>query len=367
MFHDRSSIPNVCGQFAHHLSRRLAISVHSYMRGVISEERLRPLAGIDTEAPIGFFYGIPDSIGTPVKQHSTRIIGLACETDRVPDSWVQHCNDFDLVVVPSRYCLNSLKSSGVETPIMIAPHGLEPEYAPMRPKSRSSRFIFYNVVNSHMPERKSLLELLRAFKRAFADRPDVVLRIRSELSPSVVAILDAAEIADDDQQVQIIEQSDLPTADFAAYYSEVHCTVHPSRAEGFGLIPLQSIACETPIIAPCATGMADYLDESNAIVLRTLGTNDRPAVYYRTGSQPLIDEDHLVDRMRHVEANWQMEYEKVQGIGPDFRRRYTWPNALGDFVELVAGLAACPDPQLRRDMINQRCRALSQPAPRPPR
>ena len=50
-------------------------------------------------------------------------------------------------------------------------------------------------------------------------------------------------------------------------FSRMNCTVHPSRGEGFGLVPLQSLACETPVIAPAVTGMTEYLTPDRAICL----------------------------------------------------------------------------------------------------
>lgn len=353
MFHDCSSIPNVCGQLARHLREVVpTLALQSYTGRPYFDPALEELAGMDVAAPVAFFYGIPDAVGEPVWRHPTRIVGLACESDRVPDAWVHRCNRFDLVVVPSRYCAQSLRDSGVGVPILVVPHGLEPCYRPVREKARSRPFVFYNVVNAQRPRRKSLPELLRAFRRAFAGRQDVVLRLRVERGRAIRDVLAAEGVADDDPQIQIDERVRLPTEAFAAYYSEVHCTVHPSRAEGFGLIPFQSIACETPVIAPAHTGMADFLSADNAMLLRSRGDRAQVAdVYYRRGVQPVIDEDHLVELLRHAEASWEQEYARVRAVAPAFRERYQWPVALGELLALVRDLVALPDAAARRALI----------------
>ena len=356
MFHDCSSIPNVCGQLARHLRAVVpALALQSYTGRPFFDPALEALAGMDPEAPVAFFYGVPDAIEDPVWRHPTRIFGLACESDRVPAAWVACCDRFDLVVVPSRYCARSLRDSGVRAPILVVPHGLEPCYRPRAPKTRRRPFVFYNVLNAERPHRKSLPELLRAFRRAFAGRNDVVLRLRVERSREVRAVLAAAGVADHDPQILIDERTDLPTDAFAACYADVHCTVHPSRAEGFGLIPFQSIACETPVIAPAHTGMADFLDEGNAILLRSRADPARPAdVYYAYGAQPVIDEDHLVALLRHAEAAWEQEYAKVRAAAPAFRARYAWPVALAELLALVRALVALPDAVARRALIRAR-------------
>jgi glycosyltransferase involved in cell wall biosynthesis len=355
MFHDCSSIPNVCGQIARALRAVVpSLALQSYTGGPFFDRDLEPLAGVDRDAPIGFFYGIPDAVEGPVTGHATRIIGLACETDRIPLSWVECCNGFDLAVVPSRYCEKSLRDSGVEVPILVVPHGLESCYRPRREKRRTSPFVFYNVVNGQFPARKGLPELARAFRRAFGGRADVVLRLRVNRGFKVRQAFADAGVAEDDPQIHIDEQTRLPTEEFAAYYSDVHCTVHPSHSEGFGLIPFQSIACETPVIAPCSTGMADYLTADNAMLLRTNGVCTAPDVYYRAGSHPGVDEDHLVELLRYAEGNWEAEYERVRRVASGFRECHSWPLALRELLPLIRDLVALPDPADRRALIRAR-------------
>jgi len=216
-----------------------------------------------------------------------------------------------------------------------------------------------------MPGRKSLVELLRAFKRAFAERSDVVLKLRTNRSRAVCDCFHAAGVSLDDPQFDIDTRTRLSTEEFAGFYSEVHCTVHPSRAEGFGLIPFQSIACETPVIAPADTGMADYLNSANAVTVRMVDIHRAPDVYYRTGSQPVVDEDHLVEQMLYMEANWEAEYEKVRRIARKFRERHRWGVALSEFLALVGKLDAAPNTETRSEIILRHFRSYEDSPIRP--
>ncbi len=145
-----------------------------------------------------------------------------------------------------------------------------------------------------------------------------------------------------------------PTGDFAAIYSDVHCTVHQSRGEGSGLIPFQSIACEMPVIAPCSTGIAEYLNPGNAMVLRTRGEMEGEDVYYRTGTHPMIDEDHLVELLRYAKDHWETEYEKVKLVAPGFREKYSWGNVLAEIVSLIQHLLEFKDPRDRKNIIRDK-------------
>ena len=354
-FRECSSIANVATAFADTLMGVLPeIALHGYTGRPFFDARLDNAAGLDREAPIGIFFGVPDFVGDSVFRHPTRIGGFVCETSRIPQTWADVCNRFDLILVPSQYCRGTFLDSGVRVPILVVPHGLEPSYHPLGPKRRRDPLIFYNSANAHIPGRKSLEELLRCFQRAFQGRRDVRLRLRAERTSSMRRYLIRYSIGPDDPLIRLEEPRQLATEEFAAVYSEVHCTVHPSKGEGFGLIPFQSIACETPVIAPRSTGMAEYLDASNAMLLRTKGICETPDVYYEEGTYPAVDEDHLVELLRHAERNWEAEYAKVQRVGPAFRERYRWDKVLAEIVALIVDLSRVDDPGARRRLIRER-------------
>jgi|GEM_PF-3381120 len=357
MFRRCSSIDNVCTQLSHQLiSTMNQVGLHSYNGRPFFDHSLTSFAYINKAAPIAIFYGTPDFPPPFFFDHETKIGGFVCETDEVPQRWVRTCNRFDLILVPSRFCKQAFERSGVTTPIGITPHGLEPEYRPLPGRTRRDPYVFFNTVNSHVPARKGLEELLRCFVRAFPDRSDVQLRIRLKRSDIVDEILADYDLC---PQIWVEEIDDSSTADFAAIYSNVHCTVHPSKGEGFGLIPFQSIACETPVIAPQSTGMADFLREDNAMLLRTKGFTNEANVYYKCGSYAVIDEDHLVELMQYAESNWEAECEKVKRIAPAFREKYKWNKVLHKTVTLIKDLAALNDPAERTKLIRQRVHDLT--------
>ena len=336
-FKDRYSMANVGSAMFRALASRIdGMALHSYITGSAFDEDLRDFAYLNTGAPVGIFLGAPYHIDECFYQHPFKIGGFVCETDRISQHWVKACNRLDLVFVPSNWCRDAFKNSGVSVPVMVVPHGLEAEYRPYRQKKRSKPFVFYNTFrSSSFGQRKGAEELIRCFLRAFEGRKDVVLRLRTDDSSQTDGY---RELYDFGESIEIEPISELSTMDFAKIYSDVHCTVHPSKGEGFGLIPFQSIACETPVIAPHATGMADYLTSENSIELRTSGRTGGIAEGNQCGTYYSIDEDHLVHCLRHVFNNWEAEYGKVQAIADDFRQKHSWDSAtceLGSVIQQV--------------------------------
>ena len=340
MFEGCFSIAAVCTQLGRVLTERLeGVALHSYNGGSFFDSSLTTHGAVDRAAPVGFFYGFPDDLPEAFYEHRFRIGGFVCETDRIAPSWVEVCNSLNLVIVPSTFCRKAFCDSGVRAPVMVVPHGLEPEYRPMVEKRRSEPLIFYNVFDQgSLLERKNAEELIRCFLDAFGPSGDeCALRLRTHLSPDLV---DIRQRYDFGRAILLDLPVQRDTVTFAGIYSEVHCTVHPSRGEGFGLVPFQSIACETPVIAPAATGMADYLNDDNAMCLRTSGRTAGVLGGNQAGTYYTIDEAHLVELLQHAYTNWEEEYRKVRTAGPNFRARYSWDVVLSELIEVIEEVLA---------------------------
>jgi glycosyltransferase involved in cell wall biosynthesis len=354
MFQGCFSIATVSTQIGNVLTGRLeGVALHSYNGGRFFDPDLAEHAAVDPAAPIGFFYGFPPEVPEAFYEHPFRIGGFVCETDRIAPSWVEVCNTLNLVIVPSTFCRKAFHDSGVTVPVMVVPHGLEEEYKPLITKRRAKPLIFYNVFNEgSLLERKNAEELIRCFLEAFGPSgEECVLRLRTGLSKQLVDIRLRYDFG---EAIRLDLPDERDTAAFARIYSEVHCTVHPSRGEGFGLVPIQSIACETPVIAPAATGMADYLNDDNGMCLRTVGRTAGVLGGNQAGTYYTIDETHLVQLLRHVHSNWEDEYQKVRLAGPEIRERYSWDVVLDEFIGVLEEVLAADNlDRLQRSLLER--------------
>lgn len=334
------SLANICRQWINMLAQCVeGFGFHDYTRsGGVPELPYPQREGVNPNAPVAIYYGFPNFVPDDMRTGHRIVIGaFVCETDRIPDEWVERCNEFDLIIVPSRFCQRAFTTSGVTTPIGVVPHGIDPEYIPAQEGQRDSPFVFYNTfAASSFPRRKGAEELVRGFLRAFAGRDDVILRLRTENSPFMQALRERYDFGN---LIRLEPPEPLETAEFAALYHRACCTVHPSLAEGFGLIPFQSIACATPVIAPAATGMADYLTPDNAMLLRTAGTVEGVGAVDQRGRFQAVDEDHLVELLRYATDHWETEYAKVQRASSVLRERYRWDRVLAPLATLLNELA----------------------------
>jgi glycosyltransferase involved in cell wall biosynthesis len=223
---------------------------------------------------------------------------------------------------------------------MVVPHGVHPAHPPGDDRRAGDRFVFYNTLRRLVAERKGYRELIRCFQSAFQGRDDVVLRLRvgdHRWLPACPGWPDYGGL------VEFDPPGALSMQDAAAVYSEVHCTVHPTKGEGFGLVPLESIACETPVIAPAHTGMVDYLAGENGILLRPGERIHAPRVDHQCGCYYSVDEEHLVELLRHAHMHWPEERKKLKLAAERVRTEYDWSRVLSPFIEIVKAGLDCGD------------------------
>ncbi len=290
--------------------------------------------GLNSSAPVGFFCGDPDIVPRLFFKHRHKIGYFSCVASEIPEQWTRLFNQFDHIIVPSQFCQQVFLNSGVETPISIIAYGLDPTFSPSNEApSKLEEFWFLNIFADDIHYRKSAEELIRAFMRTFKDETNVKLRLHVK-EPHNVNKLIAKYSAHD--QVKTSEQCDLSAFELAQLYRSVHTCVCPTQAESFGMIPLESIACGTPVIAPFHTGLLDYLSHENAIEVSIACIRPSYKQFGRmTGAGYIVDEEDLRRCLQFSYENWSSEKQRVMKVQPSLYQQYQWPVVLQNLLKLI--------------------------------
>ncbi|MBI5562909.1 MAG: glycosyltransferase family 4 protein [Deltaproteobacteria bacterium] len=152
-----------------------------------------------------------------------------------------------------------------EEKVAVIHHGVAPAYAPVtdgraitEAKARykiNGDYLLY--VGSHHP-RKNLARLIEAFARIKENACLLVItgameRRRSSLygTPASLGI-----------QGRVLFVGAAHEADLPALYSGARAFVIPSLYEGFGLTPLEAMACGTPVISSNATSLPEVVGDA---------------------------------------------------------------------------------------------------------
>lgn len=150
--------------------------------------------------------------------------------------------------------------------VSVVHHGLDHSlFRPVPRRLSDAPYVLF--VGSEHP-RKNLATLLRAFARLRRDRPGLRL-VKVGAAGSAEAPFGAA-MARDIRELGLTGAVDavgaVPDDELVAWYSGAACLVLPSRAEGFGLPPLEAMACGCPVVVSTAGALPEIVGEAGAVV-----------------------------------------------------------------------------------------------------
>ncbi|MBU0706716.1 glycosyltransferase, partial [Patescibacteria group bacterium] len=262
----------------------------------------------DREGSVGLVFGFPQWL--PAIPRHRKMIGYHVgDVSPVQPSWKglieRRC---DLVLTPSSWSagllmdLEPTSESGRPLPIKVVPHGIDPEVfcleAPGWSKEApGSGIVLRHFCSSVMLERKGTLELLRAACQVFeeesllpgGERATLVASVPREALPVALSLCGEYPSG----SIGAFEDTPATRHSMARVLRKSAAVLQPSRAEGFGCIPLESVACGTPVLLLGATGEAEYVDDlGDAAVLVSPG-GDLPCG--GGGEAPSINQESLVD------------------------------------------------------------------------
>lgn len=288
------------------------------------------------------------------------------EASRIPPDWVDLLNQEDEVWVPSGFCKEVFKDSGVTKPIQVIPHAVNIDE--FNPKSKNplfpdERFTFlwigdnlprkgldvfiqafkeefsrsepvralvriYSlaVITGNGPTRTMLIQLASQRWRAFAENITSKVKSKSFLNQAYLS-----------EGIQIVSEK-LPSSSMPGLYHSAQCYVMSSRGEGFGLCGLEALACGIPVIYTNWSGQTEFLNKNNAypVAYKLVPVKNMPADY-----EPLIgkakwaepDQKDLQRAMREVYEDYQTALEKAKAGVKLVENNYTWSHIANRMME----------------------------------
>ncbi len=219
------------------------------------------------------------------------------------------------------------------TKIRVVSNGVGEEFRPIRdPHALAAvrerhglpeSFILY--VGTLQP-RKNVLTLIRACQRLWATNRIgeklVIVGKRGWLSERLFEFVNAAGLRD-----RVVFAGYLPREDLPVLYSAASLFVYPSLCEGFGLPPLEAMACGTPVVASNVASLAEVLGAAARLI------------------DP-VDAEVMAATIREILADRRLR-ETLRDRGLERAKGYRWDEAarqtLGVYKE-VADRSPAPGP-----------------------
>lgn len=295
--------------------------------GIASDKVINGLKRLDVDISttydnqkVGILFHNPYSVLK--MENPYRIIYTMFESTKIPDDWKEYLDSADKVLVPSKWCQEVFKKSGVESTVI--PLGFDNQvfkyYERMNKRKANKDFIFlhYNAFNI----RKGFLELFKAFTQEFQKDEPVRLVLKTNLRSIPIPINKAQY-----PNIDIIHE-EMPEKDLVSLIQKSDCFVFPSRGEGFGMTPLECMATGMPAIVPNAHGITEYFNPDYMYEVKV--KEMCPGIYSRyknqdVGEMYVNDVDDLRKQMRYVYEHQDEALEKGRKAS-EYVKKWTFEN-----------------------------------------
>jgi len=183
--------------------------------------------------------------------------------------------------------------------VRVAPLGVSPRFAPATPaevtavRKHHALTVPFVLYLGGIDARKDVTLLLDAFARVVAQREAPVLLVLAGHvlnAPEYPALMERARALRLTERMRVLEF--VPMEHLAMLLSAARVFAFPSRSEGFGLPPLEAMACGTPVV--CTTGGA--LGEVVGDAALTAPPGD--AVTFAAQLERALDDEPLREMLR---------------------------------------------------------------------
>jgi glycosyltransferase involved in cell wall biosynthesis len=199
-------------------------------------------------------------------------------------------------------------------------NGVDPRFRPLDPAARAAararlglpeRFV---LTLGTLEPRKNHLGLLRAFARLAGAEPDLALVVGGRRGWLDQPIFDEVRRLGLEERVRFL--GGVPDDDLPALYAAATAFAYPSWYEGFGLPPLEALACGVPVVASRAGALPEVCGEAALLV--------KPG-----------DTDALAAALARALGDAALRAELARR-GPAQAARFTWPATARRLLEVMA-------------------------------
>ena len=205
-----------------------------------------------------------DKYGVDLIRGRYNIILFFWETSVVPKDRLKLLSYFDEIWAASRYNFDTLSSS-LRAPVCHLPIPIKMDYIPGIPSKSSFEledkftFLFCFDMSSSM-KRKNPVAIIEAFRRAFPQRNDVQLVIKSQNGQHHPKDLNSVlELIKSDSRIRWIDESMSQSRRYDLI-NACDCYISLHRAEGLGLTMAEAMLMEKPVIATGYSGISRFYD-----------------------------------------------------------------------------------------------------------
>lgn len=230
------------------------------------------------------------------------------ESTKVPESWkynMARCNE---IWTTSNFVKDVYQQNNIHSNIYVIPHGVSPEWTILE-RELTGKFNFIHVGGDS--KRKNPQLVVDAFLELFDGDTDYQLILKYNKFCHAEVYLDGNLVPAINHPQIIGISNDFTVDELVLLYHKCHCMVYPTSGEGFGMIPLESMATGLPTILTNETGCKDFSHLGIGLDATWVAAEWHNYIYNDdTGLWASPNYDQLIDLMQNV-VN---EYDEISSM-----------------------------------------------------
>lgn len=221
----------------------------------------------DLDAEIGVLVGPPElaSLLASFGDFKERWLFIAANSSWLPAGTMQRLETISQItgyVAPSTWA-KAVTETHTNKPVFLWRHGVDAGFGRhhVDEQQRPEGFHLLHLTSSY-GERKGTHALIRAWHLlrgtgGFGEQATLTIIADGGLEDMLQT---AHEAAQGDDSIRLMMRLNLPVEDMARLYQQFTFICQPSRAEGFGMVPLEARCCGVPVVMTACTGHADHVN-----------------------------------------------------------------------------------------------------------
>jgi glycosyltransferase involved in cell wall biosynthesis len=281
------------------------------------------------------------------REHDVQVIYTTFECTSIPRGWDDEINKMAACFTTSNFCVEHFKKNGIEVPIHLVPHGINPDkFAFVERDFKAGKFYFL-WQGVHPSDRKGMQLVHKAFKELDLPNAWLIEKWHPLFSRRWHFTSERQRIT----QYGLI----FPPDDYKKLMSMCHVSLNPSRGEGFGMLPLEAAATGMATAVTNWSGPEDYMNDAPVKSFWPINykMSDPGKSYFSTAvTIKLKDKDSAQDALPHIESlkeimshlynDREYAYEIGKCASEYVHAQWTWEHAADKFVaacKSVLGIA----------------------------
>jgi hypothetical protein len=298
--------------------------------------------GPGKEAPIlstgGIVLGPPDSFAAQgeLLRDGAHIAITMFESSRIPSWWVAPLNACKAVIVPSWFCVDAFRQSGVTSRIHVIPLGVDDLYQFRQRPETPSPLTFLAFLDRG--ERKGGQMAVQAFLRAFGDdeRYRLILKGRGANGTGFTLT---------NPNIEVI-QRDMDEQELLELYYRSDVLISAAKGEGFGMLPREFAASGGLALATDWSGTAEGQDlwgwPLPYTLVKATWSQNKAFAGQDLGEWAELDPAQVAEVLLHIAENWTGYHRQLPRKASACRDLYSWREFAKGVLSVWEGVQPLP-------------------------